>query len=365
MKDILWEDIKLGDKFLDGSCVSEIHDTKELETIKLFYHNLSTKDSLFNRAIKYPILKSFLKLLDLTNMGKSQLYKKVSKYTKKYDEQDIILSSDHLLLCNIKELPEDVKNLIKNFYSNVSIPKIVDVHLHAETEELQKELDENIVSILEYFSHGNCKNIKYIEELISKLNYKEEFIESDKFIKSENEIWLNAFSIMQLVRNGFKLYCNDMKFSNALFYGRKECFCISTDSGQYHTNDLIHHNSVTLRDIIFHCLTHSNKISIALVDLKLTEFTRYKKFKDVLGVANTVEEAAELLRIGRTIMYKRNGDLAKHDLNDFTKFRPKQPTDVYWVSGRTLNGSDMIKVRIDGQETEIPVSKLHEFVNTF
>jgi hypothetical protein len=30
---------------------------------------------------------------------------------------------------------------------------------------------------------------------------------------------------------------------------------------------LISHNSVTLRSIIFHCIEHNNKISIALVDI--------------------------------------------------------------------------------------------------
>ena len=30
---------------------------------------------------------------------------------------------------------------------------------------------------------------------------------------------------------------------------------------------LISHNSVTLRNVIFHCIEHNNKIAVALVDI--------------------------------------------------------------------------------------------------
>ena len=77
---------------------------------------------------------------------------------------------------------------------------------------------------------------------------------------------------------------------------------------------LISHNSVTLRNVIFHCIEHNNKISVALVDIKQTEFYPFKGMNGVVAVANSVQEAAEILRIGRSVMYSRNKKMQKMGL---------------------------------------------------
>lgn len=46
-------------------------------------------------------------------------------------------------------------------------------------------------------------------------------------------------------------------------------------------------------------MEHNNKIVAALVDIKQTEFYPFKGMNGICAVANSVAEAAEVLRIGR------------------------------------------------------------------
>ena len=85
--------------------------------------------------------------------------------------------------------------------------------------------------------------------------------------------------------------------------------------------------------------------------------------KNVIAVANTVAEAAEVVRIGRSIMYKRNKEMEELDITDIKDFKPKKPTDKVSVAGRMLNDSDTISVRIDGEEKEITVKELESILN--
>lgn len=41
-----------------------------------------------------------------------------------------------------------------------------------------------------------------------------------------------------------------MKITNITYVGKKPCFCVSTNTGQYKLNDLIHHNSVAVRLVL-------------------------------------------------------------------------------------------------------------------
>ena len=85
--------------------------------------------------------------------------------------------------------------------------------------------------------------------------------------------------------------------------------------------------------------------------------------KNVIAVANTVAEAAEVVRIGRSIMYKRNKEMEELDITDIKDFKPKKPTDKVSVAGRMLNDSDTISVRVDGEEKEITVKELESILN--
>lgn len=167
---------------------------------------------------------------------------------------------------------------------------------------------------------------------------------------------------------GVCVKCNKFYLNEIQYVGKKEVFCVETDSHRFETGPevgygLIHHNSVTLRNIIFHCLTHSEQIMIALIDLKLTEFEPFKGVKGVVAVANTVREAVEVLRIGREVMYKRNAQLAKLGLNDIKDFKPTQPTDEVVVAGRLLKDTDTVEIRKGEEIKTVTVKELEQYLD--
>lgn len=326
LKTIKWGEIKVGDKFADGSVVTQRHNTYEYEAYKLEYQ------------------------------------------TGILERKSMLLSNDHLLLCDFSKLNKEWKMWIKDRYQGQTIPIGLDVHLFIKNP---KDLPEGIeYEIDRYMRTGQCDRVEEVQKVFQDILNTDEILEDEPHIL-ENEdkepylCWLSVEDIHKLLQNNQKLYCNGHKLVHSYYQGIKEAFCISTDTKRYETNGLIHHNSVTLRDIIFHCLTHSNKISVAMVDLKLTEFTRYKKFKDVLAVANSVAETAELLRVARTTMYKRNKDMSDLDLQEFTDFIPQQPTDKIFLSGRVLNENDILKVRLNGEEQDMSVKDIYGYLSNF
>ena len=125
---------------------------------------------------------------------------------------------------------------------------------------------------------------------------------------------------------------------------------------------LINHNSVTLRNVIFHCVEHNNKISVALVDIKQTEFYSFKGMNGVVAVANSVQEAAEILRISRNAMYSRNKKMQKLGLNDVADYQPTDWTSKIWITGREFDTDEQIKVRIAGEEKEMTALEIYEYL---
>lgn len=117
-----------------------------------------------------------------------------------------------------------------------------------------------------------------------------------------------------------------------------------------------------MRNIIFHCIEHNNAISVALVDIKQTEFYPFKGINGVTAVANSVAEGAELLRIGRAVMYARNKKLQKLGLNDMADYQPTDYTGKVWITGREFKEDEVIKCRIDGQEKEMTALEIYEYL---
>ena len=305
-----WKDIKIGDIFLDGSKVLSIHEKYKCDTYKLTY-----------------------------NIG--GIRSNINKYDK-----TIILSDTHLLLCNIEKLNNECQKWVIDNFSNYQIPTLFDKHIY---------LKENVENINKDIFSQNCESI---------LREEYEVIESDPSKISEFDFWLPVSAIFLLVRQmKQKIYCNNQYIKNIEYSGIKEVFCVETDTHKFLTNDLIHHNSVTLRNVIFHCLTHGEQISIALIDLKYTEFSPYKGFKNVVAVANTVREACEIMRIGREVMYKRNQEMAKLGINDIKNFKPQKPTNEVIVAGRKLKDDDKIEIRTaNGEELTVTVKELENYL---
>ena len=103
-------------------------------------------------------------------------------------------------------------------------------------------------------------------------------------------------------------------------------------------------------------------MSVALVDIKQTEFYAFKGINGVTAVANSVQEAAEILRIGRSVMYSRNKKMQKMGLNDMASYQPTSWTGKIWITGREFDKDEMIKVRIDGEEKEMSALEIYEYL---
>lgn len=79
-------------------------------------------------------------------------------------------------------------------------------------------------------------------------------------------------------------------------------------------------------------------------------------------MANTVQEAVEVLRIGRVVMYSRNKKMQQLGINDISDWQPKEYTGKIWISGREFNEDDVIKVRVDGEEKEMTALEIYDYL---
>jgi hypothetical protein len=82
----------------------------------------------------------------------------------------------------------------------------------------------------------------------------------------------------------------------------------------------------------------------------------------VVAVANSVQEAAEVLRIGRAVMYSRNKKLQQIGLNDMASYQPTLWTGKIWITGREFDKDEMIKVRVAGEEKEMTALEIYEYL---
>lgn len=82
----------------------------------------------------------------------------------------------------------------------------------------------------------------------------------------------------------------------------------------------------------------------------------------VCAVANSVQEAAEVLRIGRSVMYSRNKKMQKLGINDLSDYKPSEWTGNIWITGREFNKDDKLKVRIGGEEKEMTALEIYEYL---
>lgn len=121
--------------------------------------------------------------------------------------------------------------------------------------------------------------------------------------------------------------------------------------------------SVAIQNLIMSCMSHHDKVALALVDPKQVEFSSYNGMKGILGVANTTLESAEILRIARQVMYKRNKELKELGLKNVGEFTPSQKSGKVFITGREFNETDVIKVRIKGEEKQMTAAELVEYLN--
>lgn len=263
------------------------------------------------------------------------------EYSKKknifsIERKTIVLSKTHLLFCCIKDLNEECKKWVIDNFNNYKIPTLYDRHVYFDDNDKSKAKSDVPV-------------------------------EWDVNILDKNECLYLPISALFLLINTKKqiITCNGYSLDNINFFGIKDVFCVETDTHHFELNGLIHHNSVTLRNIIFHCLTHGEQIAIALVDLKYTEFTAYKGMKNVVAVANTVREAVEILRIGKEVMYKRNQEMAELGINDIKDFKPQKPTNEVMIFNRKFTDDDIVEIKTpNGEIKKVTVKELEQIIQS-
>ena len=298
-----WSEIEIGDVFPDGSKVISKHEEYDALCYKIEYK------------------KRFGRIPDLRR-------------------RSCTLSEDHLLLIDISMMSLPGKQWIKDNFTNYKIPTLIDRHIYFEN--LMENLD----------------SLNKLPERI-----EDKAVKTDLSNVSDYEFWLPLRLIVDLVHMGEKLLCNNNIILSAKCEGIKRVFCVETDTNRFETCGLIHHNSVTLRNIILHCLTHGEEIAIALVDLKMTEFEAYKKLKNVVAVANDVREAVEILRIMRECMYARNREMAKLGINDIKDFKPQIPTDEVMIFNHRMKDTDTVEIKTkDGEIKTVTVKELEGYL---
>ena len=62
-------------------------------------------------------------------------------------------------------------------------------------------------------------------------------------------------------------------------------------------------------------------------------------------------------------MYARNKKMQKLNLNDIANWQPKEYTGKIWITGREFKENEKLKVRVNGQETEMTALEIYEYLH--
>ena len=191
-----WKDIKVGQRMKDGSTVTQIHRIHEEDCCKVTYDN--TREMICSYRHIF--------LVDIHNLPKAGKLELNQTCTYVPLEENYDVSSD-------QELTDQEKLYVQLYLSNEKIPYAVDCIQDAETEIYDFYFEET-------------KRV-YVKNIITK---------SEPQKVDENTYWLTCRGIEYLM-NKYKvdLYCNDLLINSIEPVGKKECFCISTDTGRYET----------------------------------------------------------------------------------------------------------------------------------
>ena len=191
-----WKDIKVGQRMKDGSTVTQIHRIHEEDCCKVTYDN--TREMICSYRHIF--------LVDIHNLPKAGKLELNQTCTYVPLEENYDVSSD-------QELTDQEKLYVQLYLSNEKIPYAVDCIQDAETEIYDFYFEET-------------KRV-YVKNIITK---------GEPQKVDENTYWLTCRGIEYLM-NKYKvdLYCNDLLINSIEPVGKKECFCISTDTGRYET----------------------------------------------------------------------------------------------------------------------------------
>lgn len=322
-----WKDVNVGHVFSDGSVVTEKHLSHQYNSYRITYNN-----------------------------------------------KIIVLSGDHLLQFNISPLCNDAKEEISKYcVGDVPLKEKLYVNILGTADMQHQKLitDYLLGKSVQGLSVDDISEQHY-EFYIFKFDdgtYHEASVnrvqtswESQKV--SDNVYWIPVNGLAYLFNKYGILTFSGTTIQNVEFLGKLPCFCVSTSTGKYELNGLIHHNSVAVQNIIYGGIAHRNEVALSLIDPKFTEFSGYKGMKGITGVANTVEEAVEVLRIAKQAMYRRNQRLAELKIKNIMEYKPTKKSGKVYITGRDYLESDSIKVKVNSVEKEMTANELVELVNT-
>lgn len=322
-----WKDVNVGHVFSDGSVVTEKHLSHQYNSYRVTYNN-----------------------------------------------KTIVLSGDHLLQFNISPLCNDAKaEIAKYCVGDVPLKEKLYVNILGTADMQHRRM------ITDYLLGKSVGGVKvtdisephyefYIFDFDDGMYYEasvnrvQTSWESQKI--SDNLYWIPVNGLAYLFNRYGILTFSGITIQNVEFLGKLPCFCVSTSTGKYELNGLIHHNSVAVQNIIYGGIAHRNEVALSLIDPKFTEFSGYKGMKGITGVANTVEEAVEVLRIAKQAMYRRNQRLAELKIKNIMEYKPTKKSGLVYVTGRDYREEDIIKVRVNSIEKELTANELVELVNT-
>jgi len=322
-----WKDVNVGHVFSDGSVVTEKHLSHQYNSYKVTYNN-----------------------------------------------RTIVLSGDHLLQFNIAPLCDEAKvEITKYCVGNVPLKEKLYVNILGTADISHRKV------ITDYLLGKSVCGVKVTD--ISEPHYEFYIFDFDDGMYYEASVnrvqtswesqkisddlyWIPVNGLAYLFNRYGILTFSGITIQNIEFLGKLPCFCVSTSTGKYELNGLIHHNSVAVQNIIYGGIAHRNEVALSLIDPKFTEFSGYKGMKGITGVANTVEEAVEVLRIAKQAMYRRNQRLAELKIKNIMEYKPTKKSGLVYVTGRDYREEDIIKVRVNSIEKELTANELVELVNT-
>lgn len=126
------------------------------------------------------------------------------------------------------------------------------------------------------------------------------------------------------------------------------CIMVNSEDHLYAVNrKVLTHNtgsgkSVLQRNVVFHCVMHSNDIKFLGIDLKQVELSPYMKYSTaVLGVATTLTDAVSLLTYANKIMNERYAQMKGTGFNNFIDLPNHGPAVLIMVdeAGQLLDTS--------------------------
>lgn len=261
-------------------------------------------------------------------------------FKMKFYRKPFTISEDHIVLCDLSRLDKETLDYVYNVAPH-NIPVEEDIHFKKEYNGFIVEYDD----VTKWDDFHLRDNLYWLPANIAFILHKKR---------------VDVRLVHSLKENSYRT----RKIDKCWYAGEKECFCISTDTTRYEVCGVVSHNSVTLRNVTYHALTHSDDIKLCMVDLKFSEFYRYKEMNNVVGVANTVREAAELLRLCREVMQKRNKQNAERGLTDFADYKPTKATDKVSIYGREFNEDTVFQVEVGGEKKEMTAKEILEWVES-